>query len=193
MRVATLDLETTDLSAVGGGMILCGVVKPLNGEPIALRYDTLGCKAFHEKRLVKELCDVLASYDLWVGHNLNRFDFPMLKSRAHLLGIPFNQRPLTYDTMLAFRRIGFLTARNPITGKPRANLDHVVDFFNIPQLKTKVGYPNAHWRNVWGTPTEKGEAMDTLTDHCIRDVEMTEKIYLLELPLDPVWGIRRIN
>lgn len=193
MDCAVLDLETTDLSAVGGGMILCAVVKPLRKKPVVFRYDELRCRAFHEKRLVEALADEMQKYHMWIGHNVNRFDFPFLKSRANLLGVPFVQAPLTYDTMLAFKRIGYLTARNPITGKPRANLDHVVDFFNIPQMKTKVGYPNAHWRTVWGDADQKGEAMDTLVKHCIYDCAMTEEVYWRELPVDPVWGLRRIR
>ncbi len=193
MDCATLDLETTDLSAVGHGFILCAVVKPLRSKPLVFRYDELGCKPAREKKLVRALTDCLSEYDLWIGHNLDRFDFNFLKSRANLLGVPFQLRPLTYDTMKAFRRIGFLTARNPVTGKPRANLDHVVDFFNIPQLKTRVGYPNAHWRTVWGDRQTRGEAMDTLVEHCVYDCVMTEQVYLKEIKLDPVWGIRRVS
>lgn len=193
MDCAVIDLETTSLSAVGEGFILCGVVKPLREKPIVFRYDELHCKPGKEKRLITQLVEVMSTFDMLIGHNINRFDFPYVKSRASILGVPFNLRPLTYDTMLAFRRIGMLTARNPMTGKPRANLDHVVDFFNIPQMKTKVGYPNAHWRNVWATGSERGEAMDTLVEHCVYDVQMTEAVYLREIKLDPVWGIRRIG
>ena len=125
-------------------MILCAVIKPLEGKPITFRYDEMHCRAFHEKRLVQALVEEMEKYHVWIGHNIDWFDFNFLRSRAVLLGVPFNCAPLTYDTMLAFRRLGYLTVRNPKTGKPRANLDHVVDFYNIPQLKTKVGYPNEH-------------------------------------------------
>ena len=147
--------------------------------------------AFHEKRLVQALTDEMRKYHLWIGHNIDRFDFNFLRSRAVILGVPFSVQPMLYDTMLAFKRLGDLTVANPATGKPRANLDHVADFFNIPQLKTKVGYPNAHWRTVWGTGKERGEAMDSLVDHCVRDTIMTQMIYERELPVDPVWGLRR--
>ena len=48
MYCAVLDLETTDLSAVGGGMILCAVVKPLEGKPITFRYDEMKCTCANE-------------------------------------------------------------------------------------------------------------------------------------------------
>jgi len=172
-------------------MILCAVVKPLREEPIVYRYDEMRCRPFHEKRLVESLLECLSEFHMWVGHNIDYFDYQFLKSRANLLGVPFNLAPLTYDTMLAFKRIGYLTARNPKTGKPRANLDHVADFFNVEQLKTKVGYPNAHWRTVWGDETQRGQAMDSLVDHCVRDTIMTEQIYWKEIDVDPVWGLRR--
>lgn len=193
MDCAVLDLETTSLSAVGEGFILCGVIKPLRAKPIVFRYDELGCKPAREGKLVRSILDTLDDYDLWIGHNIDHFDYNFLHSRAAQLGVPFYPRPLLYDTMKAFRRIGFLTVRNPLTGKPRANLDHIVDFFNIPQMKTKVGYPNAHWRTVWGDKKTRGEAMDTLVEHCVYDTVMTEEVYWKEIKLDPVWGIRRRN
>lgn len=191
MDCAVVDLETTSISATGEGFILCGVIKPLRKDPIVFRYDELNCRPAKEGKLVKKMLEELSNYDMWIGHNIDRFDFQYLKSRANLLGVPFNASPLTFDTMLSFRRIGMLTVRNPTTGKPRAGLDFVVDFFNIPQLKTKVGYPNAHWRTVWGDKKTRGEAMDTLVSHCIYDTVMTERVYWKELKLDPVWGLRR--
>lgn len=191
MDCAVLDLETTSLSAVGEGFILCGVVKPLRGKPLVFRYDELNCRPAKEVKLIKKIVSCLSDYDLWIGHNIDWFDFNFLRSRAIQLNIPFDLRPLTYDTMLSFKRLGYLTTRNPHTGKPRANLDHVVDFFEIPQMKTKVGYPNAHWRTVFGDKKTRGAAMDTLVEHCIYDTVMTEEVYWREVKLDKVWGIRR--
>jgi hypothetical protein len=37
----------------------------------------------------------------------------------------------------------------------------------------------------------RGEAMDSLVDHCVRDTTMTEQIYWKEIDVDPVWGLRR--
>jgi DNA polymerase III epsilon subunit-like protein len=191
MDCAVLDLETTSLSAVGEGFILCAVIKPLRQKPIIYRYDQLHCRPAKEKNLVVAVLNELSKYHLWIGHNIDHFDFNFLRSRAISLGVPFYAQPMLYDTMKAFRRLGYLTTRNPVTGKPRANLDHVVDFFEIPQMKTKVGYPNAHWRTVWGNKDVKGEAMDTLVEHCVYDTVMTEEVYWRELPVDQVWGLRR--
>jgi len=193
MDCVTLDLETTDLSAVGAGFILLAVAKPLRGEPVVWRYDEMHCRPGHEQKMLKAMLDYLRPFDLWIGHNIVKFDFQMLKSRAALLGVEFNLRPLIYDTMHAFRRVGYRTAINPITGHPRASLDHVVDFFGIEQKKTKVGYPRAHWKTVWSDGEERKLAMDNLMEHCIFDVEMQEKVYLKLIKVDPVWGIRRVS
>ncbi len=190
MDCATFDLETTDLSAVGPGFVLCAVIKPLRQKPIVFRYDTMHCRLGREQKLVKAILAELEKYDLWIGHNADRFDFNMLKSRALLLGVPFRVQPFVYDTMMSFKRQGYLTARNPITGKPIAKLDHICDFFGFVQRKTPI-YPREHWKAVWETGVTRTQAMDHLVDHCVRDVGMTEDIYLRLIKTDTVWGMRR--
>jgi uncharacterized protein YprB with RNaseH-like and TPR domain len=189
MDCAVLDLETTDLSAVGSGWILMASIRPLHGETITLRYDEMRCPLGRETKLVKAIIDEMSKYDMWIGHNIQYFDFPYLKSRAMRLGVPFNCEPLVYDTMMAFRRVGYLTTRN-FKGHPRANLDHIVDFLGYPQQKTKI-YPREHWLTVWGKPRERKDAMLHLAEHCEADVEMTEQVYWHLLKRDPVWGLRR--
>lgn len=190
MKIAVLDLETTALDAVGGGMIVCGVIKPLGRSPIVFRYDEYGDLPGHEVRMLADLLDVTLSFHLLVGHNLIGFDWGMLKSRATILGISFGRPPLAYDTMLAFKRTGLRTVLNGI-GKPTAALDHIIDFFGIPQKKTKI-YPREHWKTVWETGEERREAMDNLVAHCVADVKMTEQIYWKLLELDYVNRIKRL-
>lgn len=189
MDCVTLDLETTDLSAVGSGFILLAVAKPLRGEPVTWRYDELHCRPGHEQKMLRSILDYLRPFDLWIGHNLDSFDFNFLKSRANQLDVKFDCEPLTYDTLLAFRRVGYLTTRNS-KGHPKAALGHVADFLGVEQEKTSI-YPREHWRTVWGQGDERKKAMDNLMDHCVSDVVMTEKIYWKLLKSDPVWGIRR--
>jgi DNA polymerase elongation subunit (family B) len=190
MDCAVFDLETTDLSAVGSGFILCAVIKPLRGKPKIYRYDEMHCRPGHEKRLLQAILDELGQYDLWIGHNAEKFDFAFLKSRATILGLPFPYQPFIYDTAAAFRRIGLLTTRNPVTGRPKANLDHVVDFFGLQQKKTPI-YPREHWKTVWESGKNRELAMKYLVDHCVSDVEMNEEIYWKLLKADNVWGLRR--
>lgn len=136
--------------------------------------------------------DILSGYDLWIGHNITRYDFSYLKSRAIQLDVPMpSKRPFLYDTMLAFKRTGYRTRDNGY-GKPTASLAHVADFFGIPQQKTAI-YPSEHWKTVWQEGKERQKAMNELCDHCLRDVSMNEKVYWKLLEVDSVWGLRRAN
>lgn len=191
MNIAVLDLETTSLDAVGGGMIVCGVIKPLGEEPLVWRYDEFGDKPGKEKKMLTDLLKMLQPWHLLVGHNIVRFDWGMLKSRAALLGVPFLLHPLAYDTMLAFKRTGLRTVLNQV-GKPTAALDHIIDFFGFEQKKTKI-YPREHWKTVWETGEERKKAMDGLVEHCVSDVEMTEKIYWKLLDYDAVERLHRLK
>ena len=189
MDCVVLDLETTHLSAIGAGFTLCAVARPTHGESKVWRYDDWHCRPGHEQRMLRDLIDYLDGFDLWIGHNLERFDFNFLKSRAYQLGLGFPCSPLTYDTLLAFKRVGYLTERN-YKGHPKASLGHVADFLGLKQEKTSI-FPREHWQTVWGLGEERKLAMDNLVEHCVADVNMTEQVYWKLLKADPVWGIRR--
>lgn len=193
MRTCSLDLETTTLEAVGAGWLLCGVIKPLEGQPKVFRYDKYHEPLAHEHDLLRALINELGKYDLVVGHNLKKFDWNFLKSRGVQLEVEVGCRPFCYDTLEGFKRCGFLTPRNHF-GKPIAALDFACDFFGLKQLKTKVGYPRQHWLTVWETNKRLRKiAVDNLVDHCIRDVAMTEQLYQRLLPLDTNAIVKRLS
>ena len=88
MDCAVLDLETTDLSAVGGGFILCAVVKPLRQKPVVFRYDEMRCRPAKEKKLVEAVVAEMSKYQLWIGHNRHAIGddrLTRISSRQHLL------------------------------------------------------------------------------------------------------------
>lgn len=185
MKIATLDIETTDLAAVGAGWIVCAVVKPLDEPAKVLRYDRLGCRLAHENKLLEMIFRAIAPYNLIVGHNIERFDWLYMKSRVFVLGVPIPKPPLAYDTCGAARRVGVKTTINSWTGKSTVALDHVIDFFGIPNLKTKI-YPRRHWATVWEKDRAEGRrAMKELVGHCVGDVQMTEDIYWKLIKNDP--------
>jgi len=186
-----MDIETTDLGAVGAGFILCAVVQPYHGKQKTFRYDEVGDRPAHERKLLRALFAELAEYDMWVGHNIERFDWPFLRSRASILGvaIPFTP-PFAYDTLHAFRRMQYRTRPNR-DGRPMASLAHVVDFFGIPQLKTGI-YPRQHWVSVWGKDKDqRAEALDHIVAHCQDDVKMNELVYDKLLAVDTRAVLRR--
>lgn len=189
MKAAVFDIETTGLDAIGSGALLCAVIKPLDKASITLRGDDMHARPGSEKRLVQAVNDALSQYDLLIGHNIAGFDLPWLRSRAVYFGLPDPARPFVYDTLKAFRRLGYKTVPNRI-GKPSAGLSHAVDFFGIEQDKTSV-MPREWWASVWGKPTERQRAMDDIVSHCYSDVRMTEKLYWQLLRADHAASIRR--
>jgi DNA polymerase elongation subunit (family B) len=184
------DIETTALEAVGAGMVLVAVVKPL-GDPRCrvFRIDRSGDEFGHEKNLLTKLFAELERYQVVIGHNIENFDLPFLKTRARILGIPFTHRPYVYDTLKGFKRTKFRTVLNAI-GKPSAGMDMVVDGYGHTQRKTKI-YPQAWWAAVWGSVGDRSEAMTNMIDHCVKDVRMNEKIYWEIVQDDPNSTMRR--
>lgn len=175
LKTAIFDIETTGLEAVGAGWILCAVIKPYGSSQRKIfRYDQMGCRLGHEIPLLKALLSALNEYEVWVGHNIDRFDWPYIQSRCAVLGIQAPMPNMTYDTLKAFRRTGLKTVQNSF-GKPTGRLDHIVDFFGISQMKTPI-YPREHWKTVWEQGQERKTAMNHLVEHCVSDVEMNEAI-----------------
>lgn len=191
MRGAVLDIETSDLAAVGAGVMLCAVIKPLEGKETVFRYDEMHCRVGHEKRLVAAVVNEMESYDLLVGHNIKNFDYGFIKSRALYFGITSVPRPFFYDTFQAFKRLGYRTRLNNF-GKPSAGLAMVVDFFGIPQRKTSI-LPRQHWATVWESGKDREDAMKYLVQHCVDDVRMTEEIYWKLMRADFIGRLERLK
>mgnify|MGYP001587756899 CR=1 FL=1 len=192
MKVATLDIETSELSSVGGGVLLLAVLKPLGKRSVTFRYDEMGCRPGREGKLVKAVLDEIAQYDMVVGHNVIGFDWPWLKGRASTFGLPIAYPlPFCYDTLKAFRLTGFRT-RTGFNGKPIASLAFAVDFFGIKQRKTAI-LPRQHWETIWAEGKQRDDAMKHLAEHCVSDCIMTEQLYLELLRHDTRSLIRRLT
>jgi uncharacterized protein YprB with RNaseH-like and TPR domain len=198
MKAAVFDLETTSLEGVGAGMLLCCCVRPVtNGKTHTLRLDDYkyeaspehGMFARQEADLVRDTVLELEQYHMLIGHNIDNFDLNFLRTRAYVHKIPFPMTPFTYDTMRAFRRVGWRTVLNKI-GKPSAGMDMVADFLGLDQLKTKI-YPVDWWQSIWGSDAERLDALNEIVDHCVRDVRMNAQIYDAILPMDEKAVIKR--
>lgn len=198
MKTAVFDIETSDLAAIGGGILLCACVRPLSTQRTrSFRIDAHEYKPDkehgfferEEKDLLVELLAELVKYDLLIGQNIDDFDLAFLKSRAQRLGVPFLLNPLTYDTKKAWGRSKLRTVLNHF-GKPSKSLDMIADFLGVEQEKTKI-YPRQHWQTIWGNRKQRLEAMNLLVDHCERDVRMNHRIYEMVLPNDPKASMKR--
>ena len=192
MKACIFDIETSDLAAVGAGILLCAVIKPFDSNKhVILRADHIHVRLGKETRLVKAVIDELGKYDLWIGHNIRRFDYLWLKSRAFVLNTPLPKNAIAYDTLTGFRNTGFKTRDNGF-GKPSASLGFVVDFMRYEQQKTSL-FPSHHWDIIWGDKEEREKAMGDLVAHCYADVLMNEKCYLPILNNDPNPNLKRLR
>jgi uncharacterized protein YprB with RNaseH-like and TPR domain len=199
MKAAVFDIETTDLCAVGSGIVLCVGIRPLTTNRTRIfRVDQFdyepddehGILERQENDLLYAVFDELDKYDMLIGHNIDGFDIPYLRSRAYQHKASWWSHPLTYDTYKGFRRTGFLTRQNGF-GKPCASMDMVADFLGLAQLKTKI-YPAEWWASIWGNKKQRLEAMDAIVDHNERDVRLNAMMYPILLANDPKVIIKRL-
>ena len=198
MVSATFDIETTSLGAVGAGILLCVCIRPTaTNRTRSFRLDQYEFKASkdfgvverEEKALLADVMDELAKYDVLIGHNLARFDVPYLKSRAFQRDMIVPPM-IVYDTLLAFRRTGYLTVQNGC-GKPSAGLAMVADFLHVKQLKTSI-FPHDWWETIWAKESRRIEAMNEIVDHCKRDVMLNANVFRYLWNADPRPSLKKI-
>jgi uncharacterized protein YprB with RNaseH-like and TPR domain len=198
LKSACFDIETTALEGIGAGMLICACVRPLSTQRTrtfrldAYKYEPdplFGAFDRQEKDLLTALVDELKTYDLLIGHNIENFDLGFLRTRAYRHNVPFPLNPITYDTMKAFRRVRMRTVLNAI-GKPTASLAMIADFLGVKQEKTSI-FPVEHWKTIWGNEVERMDAMNSIIDHCQKDVRMNTQVYELLLPYDEKVSMKR--
>jgi uncharacterized protein YprB with RNaseH-like and TPR domain len=184
MQSAVFDIETTSLGAVGSGIILCVCIRPMQTKRTRTYHigmyefepdDTAGFLEREEKALLEDVKKEFSNYHILIGHNVEKFDWPYLKSRAFRRGMEWSLYPGLYDTLKAFRRTKYLTVMNGF-GKPSGGLDMVADFGGINQEKTKI-YPVQWWEGVWGSKQMRAEALQDISEHCQADVRMNARVF----------------
>ena len=205
MKTAVFDIEATDFDAVGAGLLVCAVVIPLDTlEPRVFRLDEYdksilgwvdverhGYLEREEKGILHDLFSFMGGYDLWVGHNIERFDIPYMKTRGMRRDVKFDHHPLTYDTFKAFRRLGIQTRPNGF-GKPMAGLGAAADALNIRDGSKTAVYSGEWWMQIWGNKEARKTAFDAVVHHCIDDTRMNLGLYREIMPLDLRMNIKRL-
>lgn len=112
-----------------------------------------------------DLMKALEGFDIYIGHNSQRFDKPWINS----LCLKYGLRPaLRFEKMidpvsLAWRHLRL--ARN--------SLSACCDFFDIPEQKTPIRF--VHWMRASHNGDRK--SMDYIVEHCEMDVLVLEKVY----------------
>lgn len=164
IRVACFDLECSSLNA-DFGIVLCGVIKPQDGEPVIFRgddYKTWKRKRSEDWGVVQDIIRELGKYDLLCAHNGLKFDIPYLRTRAMRWMLPPLQAPKLIDPVLIARR----NLRMGYNG-----LERLADFLGC---NTKTPVEGATWMQA--SLDGDREAMDEIVAHCIEDVNMLEQI-----------------
>jgi uncharacterized protein YprB with RNaseH-like and TPR domain len=164
-----LDLETTDLDA-DRAAILCASYESSTepGVVRTLRQDRLNPKwkkgiRGDDKELVKQTCKLVRDHDIVVAHNGNRFDIPMLRTRALRWGLtPLREVKLVDPCQIAWRKF-----------KLRSNrLGAVADFVGVKDKKTPLDL--SIWMDVMLNGSKEG--MELIVEHCEADIRVLSAV-----------------
>jgi uncharacterized protein YprB with RNaseH-like and TPR domain len=171
VRVAYFDLETTDLRA-DIGRILIGSILCHDGQLVTFRQDVVAKKKrtdyADDGEIAKLIRDVLEKHDLLIAWNGKGFDIPFLNTRLVQNGHRRLLPKLFLDPKWYMQGWRGLLPRN-------AKLDTAAEFFRLGERKMDVPV------EVWAKAAcGNKEAMDTLVERCESDVrilkEATERI-----------------
>lgn len=171
MKLLAWDLETSNLSASFGTIICAGykVVGEGDAEVIDIsQYKGNPLQA--EKRMLRDLSDILMDSDAWLTWFGTYFDVPYVNTRLlyhHLPVLPASHPHID----------GWKTAKNRLRlGNNRLNT--VQSFLGLKDEKTHI--KGEHW--ILALAGVK-ESMDYLVEHCYQDVLVLEEAYERLRPL----------
>ena len=164
---AVFDLETTDFNTAGfQGHLVCACVLPLDSDEIqTVQIEFNDHK--DDRRVLKELIDLLSGYDLLIGHNIASFDLGWLDSRRMFYGWPSLRSWYYFDTYQVSCSLAIKA------GSKR--LGWLGDYFGLEGEKTAV-YPTS-WHMVSNTyEQEYREARQEIVYHCQQDVKSNRNL-----------------
>jgi uncharacterized protein YprB with RNaseH-like and TPR domain len=172
MSILSWDLETSSLNA-DYGVILCAGFKTVgSGKPKVLSIADYEGKTIldKEKRLLRDVSDILLSHDVWLTWFGTYFDIPFVNSRLLYHRLP--TLPTNYPHV-----DGWKTARNRL--KLRNNrLKTVQEFLGTATEKDAVLGP------IWVKAISGDEkALKYVINHCFKDICALEEVYWLLRPL----------
>lgn len=163
LRIAITDIETTDLWA-GMGRVLCASTQFFGpDELITIRADSFPAwqsgKRSDDRDVVEAILKCLEAADIIYAYNGTGFDFPFLRTRALIHGLPpVEPRKIVDPVMLARKVFRFRSNR----------LDSVARDLGCPYEKTDVD------KQVWARAMLDGdkECMDQIVHHCELDIKV---------------------
>lgn len=172
MRIAMMDLETTNLAALMG-TVLCGCVKPLGEEPKTYRRDVgryrVSGDPIDDSKLVVAIRDELENYNMVVTWNGKGFDKPFLNARLAYHG----ERP--WQPQFHLDMMYYAAGGSTRIGSRK--LVNVQKFFGLGESKTEIT-----WNDWQRAATLNTDAMNEVAHHCAQDVKVLEEAYWKLLP-----------
>lgn len=155
--MAFVDIEAANLNADFGTVVVVSI-KPYKKPPV-----TLKARPGRDKKLVKDVREVMEDYPLWVTFYGKMFDIPFLNSRLLLNGLP----PLPKHHHVDL----YWTVRNG-THLSRRNQGHILSWLGTPEEKMSVS------PNVWAElASDYDKNIKTLVKRCESDVVGLEAMY----------------
>lgn len=116
-----------------------------------------------DKDMISEFINILNEADIIVGHNVDRFDLPWVRTRAMFHNLEMLPRYKTVDTLkLAKSKFRF----------PSNKLDALGEYLGLGR-KIKVDY------GLWDRVVEKKDlnALQEMMDYCNQDVLLLKKVF----------------
>lgn len=178
LRAAVYDIEVTDFSTngYGGIMIMCCIL-PLNSDEVT----TIGISfedAHDDRRVLSEIREELARYDILIGHNIAAFDANWLNSKLMFYGMPPLKTHLYFDTYQVAKSMAIKTSKS---------LGNLMDYFGIAAEKT--GIYQTSWMNIFSPKRAVFEdAYDNIQYHCEQDVIGTRRLFDVLYPYSLALG-----
>jgi len=127
-------------------------------DPGSVQVEALSPASFYDvearRRFLLPLLAAIEQADVVTGHNILRFDLPVLNAECMKLGLPSLEPVLAQDTIRLPRSKGFK--------KGQDNLAHALD---VPEEKLPLNW--AQWQAAYGEPD-----LATVKERCASDVLM---------------------
>lgn len=179
-RILFFDIETTPMRSYVWGRYKQNIYQPyvlsesyiltysakwIDGDDVMFGYINPEEVAHeNDSRIVKELIDLFNEADIVVGHNSDRFDIPIVKTRALYNGIAPPKPFRSYDTLKAVKR-NFRFSSN--------KLNDVCEYLGIGSKHDDGGFET--WKGYMdGDET----AINTMVYYNIGDVDLLYNLYM---------------
>lgn len=164
------DIETSNLKA-DFSILMVACIKPYGQEAITFRaddYPEWTSDRANDSKITKDIAKELRKHAIVIGHYSQKFDLPYFRAKMVKHGLEPLPPMFGIDT--------WRIAKNNFQVSSR-RLQNLVRFFDIGEKGQVDG-------ELWMRAAYNGdkESMDEIVDHCIKDVEVLEKLACISFP-----------